>query len=145
MDVVWVNDYHLMLLPALIRNHPKYSSSIAIGFFMHVAFPSSEIFRCLSVREALLNGILGADLVGFQTANYARHFRQTVSRILAYEALPKGIQIITDTETDHTEANNFRNGKTRDDAGMGTASMGRFVDVGVFPMGIDVAALKEKK
>ncbi|KAF8332454.1 glycosyltransferase family 20 protein [Amanita rubescens] len=144
-DIIWVNDYHLMLLPALIRNHPKYSSSHAIGFFMHVAFPSSEIFRCLSVREALLNGILGADLVGFQTANYARHFRQTVSRILAYEALPKGIQIITDTETDQTEANNFRNGKTRDEAGMGTASMGRFVDVGVFPMGIDVTALKEKK
>ena len=134
-----------MLLPALIRNHPKYSSSIAIGLFMHVAFPSSEIFRCLSVREALLNGILGADLIGFQTANYARHLRQTVSRILAYEALPKGIQIITDTETDHNGPNNFKNGKTRDEAGMGTASMGQFVDVGVFPMGIDVAALKEKK
>ncbi|KAF8718268.1 hypothetical protein AX14_011953 [Amanita brunnescens Koide BX004] len=144
-DIIWVNDYHLMLLPALIRNHPKYSSSNAIGFFMHVAFPSSEIFRCLSVRESLLNGILGADLVGFQTANFARHFRQTVSRILAYEALPKGIQIITDTETDHTEPNNLRNGKVRDEAGMGTASMGRFVDVGAFPMGIDVTALKEKK
>ncbi|KAK2462193.1 hypothetical protein APHAL10511_005781 [Amanita phalloides] len=144
-DIIWVNDYHLMLLPALIRNHPKYSSSNAIGFFMHVAFPSSEIFRCLSVRESLLNGILGADLVGFQTANFARHFRQTVSRILSYEALPKGVQIITDTEHDHTETNNFKNGRTRDEAGMGTASMGRFVDVGVFPMGIDVSALKEKK
>ena len=58
-----------------------------------VAFPSSEIFRCLSVRQDLLLGLLGADLVGFQTANYARHFRQTVSRILAYEALPKGIKV----------------------------------------------------
>jgi trehalose-6-phosphate synthase len=112
---------------------------------MHVAFPSSEIFRCLSVRESLLTGILGADLVGFQTANFARHFRQTVSRVLAYEALPKGIQIIADTENDHSEPNSLANEKIRDGAGMGTASMGRFVDVGVFPMGIDVAALKEKK
>ena len=134
-----------MLLPALIRNHPNYSSSNAIGFFMHVAFPSSEIFRCLSVREALLNGILGADLVGFQTANYARHFRQTVSRILAYEALPKGIQIIADTENGNSEANNFRNGKNRNEAGMGTASMGRFVDVSAFPMGIDTVGPKIKK
>ena len=88
---------------------------------MHVAFPSSEIFRCLSVRQELLYGLLAADLVGFQTASYARHFRQTVSRILAYEALPKGIQVES-----------------------GTGS-GRFVDVGVFPMGIDVAALREKR
>jgi trehalose 6-phosphate synthase/phosphatase len=171
-DIVWVNDYHLMLLPALIRNHPKYSSSNPIGFFMHVAFPSSEIFRCLSVRESLLNGILGADLVGFQTANFARHFRQTVSRILSYEALPKGIQIIADSENDPhhydhrhgagagggggygvvgsgentsgLEARHFGNGKAHD-AGMGTATMGRFVDVGVFPMGIDVGGLSEKK
>ncbi|KAF8636145.1 hypothetical protein AX17_003758 [Amanita inopinata Kibby_2008] len=144
-DIIWVNDYHLMLLPALLRNHPKYSSSNPIGFFMHVAFPSSEIFRCLSVREALLNGILGADLVGFQTANYARHFRQTVSRILAYEALPKGIQIVADTENDTSDANNFQNGKSAHAAGMGTAGMGRFVDVGAFPMGIDVWGLKQKK
>ena len=58
-----------------------------------VAFSSSEIFRCLSVRQDLLLGLLGADLVGFQRANYARHFRQTVSRILAYEALIKVPQV----------------------------------------------------
>ena len=110
---VWVNDYHLMLLPSMIR--VKLPNAI-IGFFMHVAFPSSEIFRCLSVREQLLRGVLSADLIGFQTANYARHFRQTVSRILALETLPKGIQL-----EDH------------------------FVDVAVFPMGIDVKALTEKK
>jgi len=77
----------------------------------------------LSVRQALLNGVLAADLIGFQTANYARHFRQTVSRIMTYEALPKGIQV----------------------DGEGGGSGGRFVDVGVIPMGIDVAALKEKR
>lgn len=87
---------------------------------MHVAFPSSEIFRCLAVREHLLRGPLGADLVGFQTVNFARHYRQTVSRILALEALPKGIQVES-------------------------GGRGRFVDVGVFPMGIDVAALRKKR
>ncbi|OSX56690.1 glycosyltransferase family 20 protein [Postia placenta MAD-698-R-SB12] len=112
-DIIWVNDYHLMLLPTMLRTRLP---GAPIGFFMHVAFPSSEIFRCLSVREDLLKGLLSADLIGFQTANYARHFRQTVSRILAAEALPKGIQV--------------------DD---------RFVDVGVFPMGIDVVSLTEKK
>jgi trehalose-6-phosphate synthase len=108
-----VNDYHLLLLPALIR---KRLPGAIIGFFLHVAFPSSEIFRCLSVRQPLLHGLLGADLIGFQTANHARHFRQTVSRILSLEATPKGIQ-----------------------------GEERFVDVGVFPMGIDVAALAERK
>ncbi|TBU43087.1 glycosyltransferase family 20-domain-containing protein, partial [Dichomitus squalens] len=112
-DIIWVNDYHLMLLPTMLRERLP---NAAIGFFMHVAFPSSEIFRCLSVREPLLKGVLGADLIGFQTANYARHFRQTVSRILTAEALPKGIQL--------------------DD---------RFIDVGVFPMGIDVSSITAKK
>jgi trehalose 6-phosphate synthase/phosphatase len=116
-----VNDYHLMLLPSLLRASPTFPQHAPIGFFLHVAFPSSEIFRCLTVRETLLRGLLAADLVGFQTANYARHFRQTVSRILALEALPKGIQLESGT------------------------SGGRFVDVGVFPMGIDVGALKEKR
>ncbi|KAI6013251.1 glycosyltransferase family 20-domain-containing protein, partial [Pisolithus marmoratus] len=118
-DMVWVNDYHLILLPALLRSHSK-TALAPIGFFLHVAFPSSEIFRCLSVRDSLLKGVLGADLVVFQTANYARHFRQTVSRIFAYESLPKGIQVECPEK-------------------------GRFVDVGVFLMGIDVNSLREKK
>ncbi|KAF7979898.1 hypothetical protein HWV62_40284, partial [Athelia sp. TMB] len=116
-DIIWINDYHLMLLPAMLRASPNLPANVPIGFFMHVAFPSSEIFRCLSVREPLLRGLIAADLVGFQTVNFARHFRQTVSRILALEALPKGIQVEGD----------------------------RFVDVGVFPMGIDVGTLREKK
>jgi trehalose-6-phosphate synthase len=112
-----------MLLPALLRASQTLPPHAPIGFFMHVAFPSSEIFRCLSVRKPLLHGILAADLIGFQTSNYARHFRQTVSRIMAYEALPKGIQV----------------------DGEGESGGERFVDVGVFPMGIDVNALKEKR
>jgi trehalose 6-phosphate synthase/phosphatase len=128
-DVVWINDYHLMLLPLLLRKSTRVPALACapIGFFMHVAFPSSEIFRCLSVREQLLRGMLGADLVGFQTASYARHFRQTVSRILAVEALPKGIQV------EYGIPGGAREGH------------GRFVDVGVFPMGIDVGALRERR
>jgi trehalose 6-phosphate synthase complex regulatory subunit len=136
-DIIMVNDYHLMLLPLMLRK--KLPQSASIGFFMHVAFPSSEIFRCLSVRQELLEGVLGADFVGFQTANYARHFRQTVSRILAYEALPKGIQLpekadgqVRDTGTNGT--------RVRD----GVVDQGRFVDVASVPMGIDVVQLKEK-
>ncbi|KAF9490894.1 alpha,alpha-trehalose-phosphate synthase [Pleurotus eryngii] len=122
-DIIWVNDYHLMLLPAMLRASNKIPATTPIGFFMHVAFPSSEIFRCLSLRQKLLKGLLGADLIGFQTASYARHFRQTVSRILSYEALPKGIEIKDGEEG---------------------AGRGRFVDVGVFPMGIDVYQVREK-
>ncbi|KAG1793553.1 glycosyltransferase family 20 protein [Suillus plorans] len=136
-DVVWINDYHLMLLPLLLRQSTRVPAlaSATIGFFMHVAFPSSEIFRCLSVREHLLRGMLGADLVGFQTASYARHFRQTVSRILAVEALPKGIQVgfLPRSDVEYGIPGGAREGH------------GRFVDVGIFPMGIDVGALRERR
>ncbi|KAI6022053.1 glycosyltransferase family 20-domain-containing protein [Pisolithus marmoratus] len=142
-DMIWANDYHLMLLPALLRSHPK-AALAPIGFFLHVAIASSEIVRCLSVRNSLLKGVLVADLVGFQTAYYARHFRQTVSRILAYESLPKGIQVEGpvapvstggEAEKEWSESADGRKGKEK----------GRFVDVGVFPMGIDVNSLREKK
>ncbi|KAF8656163.1 hypothetical protein AX16_002732 [Volvariella volvacea WC 439] len=140
-DIIWINDYHLMLVPQLLRASPKISASTPIGFFMHVAFPSSEIFRCLSVRENLLRGLLGADLVAFQTTNYARHFRQTVHRILSYEALPKGIQI-ADEEHLRNESDGANNGKKT--IGLRAAGRGRFVDVAAFPMGIDVGQLKAK-
>ncbi|KAJ3754916.1 glycosyltransferase family 20 protein [Lentinula raphanica] len=123
-DIVWINDYHLMLVPLMLRNSGLIPNTAPIGFFLHVAFPSSEIFRCLSVREHLLKGILGADLVGFQTANYARHFRQTCGRVLGVETLPSGIQLSNPT------------------AGrLDALGKGRLIDVGVFPMGIDVARL----
>ena len=65
-----------MLLPAMVR---KALPNAPIGFFLHVAFPSSEIFRCLSVREHLLRGLLSSDLISFQTPNFARHFRYALS------------------------------------------------------------------
>lgn len=63
---VFVNDYHLLLVPQMVRS--KLPKAI-IGFFLHIAFPSSEIFRCLALREELLQGMLGANLIGFQTYN----------------------------------------------------------------------------
>ncbi|WFD03389.1 hypothetical protein MOBT1_002078 [Malassezia obtusa] len=112
-DVVWVHDYHLLLVPHMVRERLPRAS---IGLFVHIAFPSSEIFRCLSTREELLRGMLGADLVGFQTHNFCRHFRQTVSRILQLETTPRGIQLRR-----------------------------AFVTVAPFPIGIDVHSLNRKR
>lgn len=89
-DVIWVHDYHLFLVPSMVR---KQIPNAKIGFFMHAAFPSSEVFRCLAVREELLEGLLGSNLIGFQTEEYCRHFLQTCSRILSVEATKEGVQL----------------------------------------------------
>jgi len=81
-DTFWIHDYHLMLLPALIRKSFPQSS---IGFFLHIPFPSSEIFRTLPWREEILEGFLGADLIGFHTYEYAQHFLNSVLLLLGYE------------------------------------------------------------
>ena len=107
---------------------------------MHVAFLSSEIFRCLSLRKDLLKGMLGANVVGFQTTNYARHWRQTVSRILSYEALTCGIQVPKGEglTVEESRENESGEAKAKERVRDGLGERGRFVDVGVFPMGIDV-------
>ncbi|KAF2266320.1 hypothetical protein CC78DRAFT_459497 [Lojkania enalia] len=89
-DIIWVHDYHLCLVPGMIR---KKLPEAQIGFFLHSAFPSSEVFRCLAERRKLLEGMLGANLVAFQTPEYAHHFLQTCSRILSVEATEDGIQL----------------------------------------------------
>jgi trehalose 6-phosphate synthase/phosphatase len=81
-DVVWVHDYQLMLLPRLLKEG---NPSLRVGFFLHTPFPSYEVFRCHPNREALAEGVLGADLVGFHTFGYLRHFRSTVLRLLGAE------------------------------------------------------------
>ncbi|MFB9863682.1 bifunctional alpha,alpha-trehalose-phosphate synthase (UDP-forming)/trehalose-phosphatase [Rufibacter immobilis] len=78
-DTIWVHDYQLLLLPAMLRSQIEDSS---IGFFQHIPFPSYEVFRLLPWREQLLNGMLGADLIGFHTYDDARHFLSSVSRIV---------------------------------------------------------------
>jgi len=83
-DVVWIHDYQLMLLPHMIRyQFPK----ATIGFFLHIPFPSFEIFRLLHRpwKEKIIDGILGADLVGFHTHEYVQHFLKTVQMIKGYD------------------------------------------------------------
>lgn len=88
-DSIWIHDYHLLLLPSLLREKLPHAE---IGFFMHAAFPSSEVFRCLTARTSLLHGLLGADLVGFQTEEYCHHFLHTCSRLLSLEVSADGVQ-----------------------------------------------------
>lgn len=83
-DIVWVHDYHLMLLPNLLRQ--KYPE-LSIGFFLHIPFPVFEIFRLLpgEWREEILEGLLGSDLVGFHIHDYTQYFLRCVLRILGCE------------------------------------------------------------
>ncbi len=89
-DILWVHDYHLMLVPQLIRQ--KFPN-ISIGYFQHIPFPSFEIFRLLPWRMELLEGILGADLIGFHTYDYQRHFMSCVRRLLGNETFFNNIRL----------------------------------------------------
>ena len=110
-DMVWVHDYHLMLLPQMLREELGNSrKNVRIGFFLHTPFPSSEIYRILPVRKEILVGVLSCDLIGFHTYDYARHFLSSVSRIVPdVTTLPNGIEF-----------------------------QGRSINIGAFPIGIDV-------
>jgi trehalose 6-phosphate synthase/phosphatase len=78
-DIVWVQDYQLMLLPKMLR---EMFPDISIGYFHHIPFPSYELFRVLPERAEILEGLLGADLVAFHTFEYMRHFISAVERVL---------------------------------------------------------------
>ena len=78
-DIIWIHDYQLLLLPELIREELP---DVSIGFFLHIPFPSHELFRMLPWRYELLQGMMGADLIGFHTFDDVRHFTGAVSRIL---------------------------------------------------------------
>ncbi|XP_051145740.1 alpha,alpha-trehalose-phosphate synthase [UDP-forming] 6 [Andrographis paniculata] len=84
-DFVWIHDYHLMVLPTFLR---KRFNRVKLGFFLHSPFPSSEIYKTLPIREELLRALLNADLIGFHTFDYARHFLSCCSRMLgvSYES-----------------------------------------------------------
>ncbi len=81
-DTVWVQDYHLMLVPAMLR---AALPDARIGFFLHVPFPSSEVFSVLPWRDEILRGLLGADLIGFHTPAYLRHFTTSLRRVLGVD------------------------------------------------------------
>ncbi|TGO64983.1 hypothetical protein BOTNAR_0082g00250 [Botryotinia narcissicola] len=92
-DLIWVHDYHLMLLPEMLRDEIGTSKkNVKIGFFLHTPFPSSEIYRILPVRESLLLSVLHCDLIGFHTYDYARHFLSSCSRILETQTTPNGVE-----------------------------------------------------
>ena len=108
-DLVWVHDYHLMLLPKMLRQvAEKNSLDMYVAFFLHVPFPSSEVYRMLPEREEILDGVLHCDLIGFHTYDYARHFVHSCTRVLGLET--------TATEV---------------------IFKGRTVTVGIFPVGMD--------
>jgi len=109
-DTIWVHDYQLMLVPGMLRQRLP---GARIGYFHHIPFPSSEIFSTLPRRNELLRGLLGADLIGFHTVSYVRHFSGALLRHLGL-----------DTEIDRV------------------IWEGRDVRVGAFPMGIDAQAFE---
>ncbi|NQU38782.1 MAG: bifunctional alpha,alpha-trehalose-phosphate synthase (UDP-forming)/trehalose-phosphatase [Lentisphaerae bacterium] len=111
-DCVWVHDYQLMLLPALLR---EADINLRVGFFLHTPFPSYETFRCIPQREELLRGMLGANVVGFHTYGYMRHFRSSAIRLLAADA----------------EINSIRQEH-------------HVCHMGVYPIGIHIAAFEEE-
>ena len=80
-DKIWIHDYHLLLLPKMVRDR---NPLVSIGFFLHIPFPAFEIFRTCPWREELLAGILGADLIGFHTYDYVQHFLNSVRRIAGH-------------------------------------------------------------
>ncbi|KAF3794514.1 Alphaalpha-trehalose-phosphate synthase UDP-forming 1 [Nymphaea thermarum] len=88
-DVVWCHDYHLMFLPKYLKER---NSQMKVGWFLHTPFPSSEIHRTLPSRSELLRSVLAADLVGFHTYDYARHFVSACTRILGLEGTPQGVE-----------------------------------------------------
>lgn len=107
-DTVWVHDYHLMLLPKFLRELKPHAK---IGFFLHVSFPSSEVFRCLAQRRKILEGLLGADCISFQTEEYVGHFLQSCNRLLLADFDDKTVYhngIITKVSSDPIGIN-FKN------------------------------------
>eukprot|EP01125_Pyxidicula_operculata_P019371 TRINITY_DN702_c0_g1_i1.p1 TRINITY_DN702_c0_g1~~TRINITY_DN702_c0_g1_i1.p1 ORF type:complete len:532 (-),score=34.54 TRINITY_DN702_c0_g1_i1:616-2211(-) len=90
VETIWVHDYHLMLLPAMLREKLH---DVRIGFFLHVPFPSYEVFRCIPQKQELISGLLGSDLIGFHTFSYTRHFKSAVLRCLGLECTFDEIRI----------------------------------------------------
>lgn len=88
--LVWVQDYHLQLVPGLLRD---LRPDLRIGFFLHVPFPPPELFMQLPRRAELLRGMLGADLIGFQRAQAAHNFAQLATKVLDLPATDRRIGV----------------------------------------------------
>jgi trehalose 6-phosphate synthase/phosphatase len=109
-DVVWVHDYQLMRVPALLRERIP---DARIGFFLHIPFPNPEIYFALPTRAWLVEGMMGADLVGFHTRRFQGHFRAALRRLFGLEMDAVGY----------------------------VPWRGRRVRLGVFPIGVDAGGL----
>lgn len=110
-DTIWVHDYQLMLVPQMVREKRP---TVSIGFFLHIPFPSFEIFRTMPWRKEVLEGLLGSDLIGFHIYDYERHFLSSVRRLLGLEVSFNDIYLDN-----------------------------RVIKVDSFPMGIDYKKFKE--
>lgn len=82
-DLIWIHDYHFFLVPELLK---RARPELRVGFFLHVPFPSSEVFRQLPAREEILQSLLAADLVGFHDYSYLHHFCSSLSRVLGIDS-----------------------------------------------------------
>jgi trehalose 6-phosphate synthase/phosphatase len=82
-DLIWIHDFHLFLVPKILK---KLRPELRVGFFLHIPFPSSEVFRQLPAREEILSSLLECDLIGFHDYSYLRHFSSSVLRLLGIEA-----------------------------------------------------------
>ncbi|CAN8068850.1 unnamed protein product [Agarophyton chilense] len=113
----WIHDFHLFLVPKFLRDRLP---NARIGFSLHTPFPAGEVFRALAPRKELLEGLLGADLIGFHTYDYARHFLSVCERLLGLTTKPNAVD-----------------------------NKGVFVQVGIYPFGIDAntfrTAMKQTK
>ena len=112
-DTIWVHDYQLMRLPLLLRQRLP---DARIGFFLHVPFPNPEVFLALPVRNWLVEGMLGADLVGFHTRRYRGHFTAALRRLF-------GIEMSPDEQVTYD---------------------GRSIRLGIFPMGVDARDISQR-
>ncbi len=106
-DLIWIHDFHLTLLPSLLRRDRP---NLSIGFFWHIPFPASPVFRVLPWREEILRGLLGSDLIGFQLPLHAENFFQSVEDVVK-------VPVNRDSSSINYD--------------------GRIIRVGVFPVGID--------
>ncbi len=89
-SLVWVHDYQLMLVPGLVRERQP---DARVAFFLHTPFPPPEVFRILPQREELLTGLLGADVIGFQTHEHLGAFRRTLLQVLGIESRMDRVEI----------------------------------------------------
>lgn len=83
-DLIWIHDYHLMLLPRLLRDRLSGRTDVRIGFFLHTPFPEKDMFDILPLRKSICNGLLSCDLVGFHTREYVDNFVDCASQDLLY-------------------------------------------------------------